>query len=76
MSEQNATWTHNADAQVWVKEWLETISAHPEIPNDPSAMLGWFANAIMCGFDCGYDAAKKLAKEQILKFADDADTIW
>jgi hypothetical protein len=39
------------DAQVWVDEWMETIRTHPEIPYDPDTMLGWFANAIMAGYD-------------------------
>ena len=39
------------DAQVWVKEWLKTIKEHPSIPTDEGAMIGWFANAIMAGYD-------------------------
>lgn len=39
------------DAQVWVDKWLETIAENPDIPNDEGTMLGWFANAIMTGFD-------------------------
>jgi hypothetical protein len=39
------------DAVVWVKEWLRVIQEHPQIPTDEGAMIGWFANAIMAGYD-------------------------
>lgn len=39
------------DAKVWVKEWMETITKYPNVPFDEGAMLGWFANAIMSGYD-------------------------
>lgn len=42
---------HTVDAQVWTQKWLETIKEHPDIPNDEGAMIGWFANAIMAGWD-------------------------
>jgi len=38
-------------AEVWVREWMKTIKKHPEIPTDEGTMLGWFANAIMTGYD-------------------------
>lgn len=41
----------NMDARVWVKEWMKTIKKYPNIPNDAEAMLGWFANSIMAGYD-------------------------
>ena len=44
-------WPHTVDAQVWAKEWMKTIKEHPEIANDEGAMIGWFANAIMAGYD-------------------------
>ena len=39
------------DAMVWVEEWLRTIEKNPSIPTDADTMLGWFANAIMAGYD-------------------------
>lgn len=36
----------NFDAQAWAKEFKKI---NPEA--DESIMLGWFANAIMCGYD-------------------------
>jgi len=39
------------DVKVWVKEWMETINKNPDIPKDEGAMIAWFANAIMAGYD-------------------------
>lgn len=39
------------DAAVWVDGWTATIAEHPSIPTDEGTMLGWFANAIMAGYD-------------------------
>jgi len=44
-------WLHTVDARVWADEWAKTIAEHPGIATDPGAMLGWFANAIMAGYD-------------------------
>lgn len=41
------------DAQVWAKEFVELVSDHPLIPTDEGTMIGWFANAIMAGYDDG-----------------------
>ena len=43
------------DAHVWAEEWIKVTTKHPSIPTDKAAMIGWFANAIMAG----YDFAKK-----------------
>jgi hypothetical protein len=76
MDENDTEWHRNSDAKVWVGKWLETIKEHPDVPNDPGTMVGWFANAIMCGYDCGYRMAKNRAKEQLLKVVSDIDIIW
>ena len=47
----NQTWPHTVDAQVWADEWLKTLAEHPDIANDRATMIGWFANAIMAGYD-------------------------
>lgn len=39
------------DAAVWAREWLKTIKENPSIPTDEGAMIAWFANAIMAGYD-------------------------
>ena len=44
-------WPHTMDAQVWAREWIKTIKDHPNIATDEETMLGWFANAIMAGYD-------------------------
>ncbi len=44
-------WPHTMDAKVWAEEWRKTISEHPDIPLDDGAMIGWFASAIMAGYD-------------------------
>ena len=44
-------WPHTVDARIWAREWAKAIAKHPEIPTDQGAMLGWFANAIMAGYD-------------------------
>jgi hypothetical protein len=60
MSEREIRLANTMDPQVWVDEWMETIKTHPEIPQDPDTMLGWFANAIMVG----YDQAKRESEER------------
>ncbi len=39
----------------WAKAFVEAVKQDPEIATDEGAMVGWFANAIMRG----YDAAKQ-----------------
>lgn len=39
------------DARDWASEWLEVIKNYPGVPTDEGTMVGWFANALMCGFD-------------------------
>lgn len=41
------------DAEVWANQWLEVIAKNPTIPTDKGTMIGWFANAIMAGYDKG-----------------------
>jgi len=45
------TWPHTIDARVWAEKWMKAIKDHPEIANDQAAMVGWFANAILAGYD-------------------------
>ena len=51
------------DAAVWADEWLKTIDKHPNIPTDKGTMIGWFANAIMAGYDAGRAAGESLATD-------------
>jgi hypothetical protein len=44
-------WPHTADARVWADEWVKAIQNNPDIATDHECMIGWFANAIMAGYD-------------------------
>jgi hypothetical protein len=47
------------DAEVWATKWLEVITENPSIPTDKGTMIGWFANAIMAGYDQGVRAEQR-----------------
>jgi hypothetical protein len=49
MSEINLT--QEFDASVWVDEWMKAIKNDRSIATSEGTMLGWFANAIMAGYD-------------------------
>jgi hypothetical protein len=44
-------WPHTIDAQAWTTAWMLQLKETPEIYKDEGAMIGWFANAIMAGYD-------------------------
>jgi len=44
-------WPQTMDAVVWAKEFVETATRIPSIATDEGTMIGWFANAIMAGYD-------------------------
>ncbi len=55
---------HTTDARVWAKEFIEQSIKVRELPWDYGAMIGWFANAIMAGYDKGRaDAMKRVSDE-------------
>lgn len=39
------------DGQVWAKAFLERAKLDPKFATDEGNLIGWFANAIMRGFD-------------------------
>ena len=43
--------TQSFDALDWAKAFVETVRRKPEIATDESTMLGWFASALMRGYD-------------------------
>ncbi len=45
----------NFDAKIWAEEFVKIVKKKPSIAIDEGTMIGWFANAIMAG----YDYAKK-----------------
>jgi hypothetical protein len=50
--------SHTVDARVWAQEWMKSPNRQ-EIANDEGAMIGWFANAIMAGYDTASHRAAK-----------------
>lgn len=41
------------DAMIWARSFVALVAERPEIPGDLGTMVGWFANAIMTGYDRG-----------------------
>ena len=41
------------DAKIWAEEFVKTVKKKPKIAKDVGTMIGWFANAIMAGYDEG-----------------------
>ena len=48
---QKGEWPHTMDAQTWATAWMLQLKETPEIYKDEGAMICWFANAIMAGYD-------------------------
>ena len=44
-------WPHTVDARVWADEFMAMKARLGEKAIDHAMMLGWFANAIMAGYD-------------------------
>jgi hypothetical protein len=44
-------WPQTFDSQTWAKEFIRHVKGRPEIATDEATMIGWFANAIMVGYD-------------------------
>ena len=44
-------WPQTFDGQTWAKEFIRHVQERPEIATDEGTMIGWFANAIMVGYD-------------------------
>jgi hypothetical protein len=52
-------WPSTMDVEVWVDKWLEYVKRDPSIAFDRGAMICWFANAIMAGYDTAQFRAAK-----------------
>lgn len=50
-------WPHTMDAQVWAKEFNSTLVKLGHQPFDTGWLIGWFANAIMAGYDTAQSRA-------------------
>ena len=60
------------DAKQWVEMWLDTIKNNPNIPYDEGTMIGWFANAIMAGYDEAQRTMHDKRYEQVTESGEDA----
>jgi len=49
----------NTDAKIWAEEFVKLVKHNPSVPLDESCMLGWFANAIMAGYDKAREVYEK-----------------
>ena len=54
-------WPQTMDAKIWADEFCKRNSA-----SDHGTMLGWFANAIMIGYDTARGQAEEMAMRPIV----------
>ena len=54
-------WPNTMDAVAWARAFMLTKEVRPGIGDDEETMVGWFANAIMKGYDTAQDEAAELA---------------
>ena len=47
----DTSFTQSFDAAVWAKAFVEHVNRNPSIATDEGTMIGWFANALMRGYD-------------------------
>ena len=47
------------DARAWAIAFVYSVRQNTNIPTDEGCMIGWFANAIMAGYDAGSARAIK-----------------
>jgi len=59
-SEEKSKLPQSFDAWDWAEEFCEIVQKNPTIPHDKETMMGWFANAIMAGWD---EMGRRKAKE-------------
>lgn len=53
----------SVDAKDWADEFVKIVGEKPEIATDKGTMAGWFANAIMVGYDFGKKAEKECGEK-------------
>lgn len=46
-----AAFNESFDARDWAKAFVDHVIANPSIATDQECMIGWFANALMRGYD-------------------------
>lgn len=60
-AKDHLAFTQSPDAMGWAEAFVASVKKNPSIATDEGCMLGWFANAIMCGYDT---ASRKLEAVQ------------
>lgn len=60
----------NMDGKVWAEEFVKMVKKKSSIATDEGTMIGWFANAIMAGYDSPNNINKQKVKEVIDKYID------
>lgn len=48
---EQQVWPHTVDARLWAEKYNESLVEQGLQPMDPAMLVGWFANAIMAGYD-------------------------
>jgi hypothetical protein len=56
-------WPNTVDAKAWADEWEKCIASDPTIATDKGTMIGWFANAIMAGYDYAAAVGQRALRE-------------
>lgn len=55
------------NAHKWAKEFVKVAELRPDIPRDEGTMIGWFANAIMAGYDDGRRIERRRGFEEWIR---------
>ena len=53
--------TQSFDARDWAQVFIECVRNNPTIATDEGTMIGWFANALMRGWD---EKARRIESER------------
>ncbi len=63
---QKGEWPHTMDAAIWTNNFIKAAEKDRRIATDFGVMVGWFANAIMAGYDTAVSLIKPTtpSKEQ------------
>jgi hypothetical protein len=66
------------DARYWAKAFVTIAEKHPDVAIDEATMLGWFANALMRGFDEHHWMSEKqqLSKVYVLDEGEFYEVSW
>jgi CRISPR/Cas system-associated protein Cas5 (RAMP superfamily) len=63
------------DASKWAKEFVRTVKENPAIATDESTMIGWFANAIMAGYDKDKQERESAVREAVANLKREAKRV-